>query len=82
MNEHTKLDGGQKHILSLIRKEAESDGWAPVSKAVAQLWLNPKLPSRSIPQELCEFETVGTDGAGRARLTQEGKNLLDAMAWL
>lgn len=77
-----KLDSGQKNILRLIRKGASADGWAPVSKAVAPMFSGPKPPWRGIPTELCEFEGVGDDGAGRARLTQEGNNVLDAMEWL
>lgn len=77
-----KLDAGQKNILSLIRKGADADGWAPVSKAVAPMFGAPKPPWRGIPNELCEFELVGNTGAGRARLTEEGNNLLNAMKWL
>lgn len=79
---HEKLSGGKKHILSLIRKEADSDGWTPVSKAVAPLFTNEKIPGGMIPRELCEFEPVGDDGRGRARLTEAGINLLDALVWL
>jgi len=82
MTAQQKLDSGQKNILRLIRKGACADGWAPVSKVVAPMFAGPKLPWRGIPPELCEFELVGADGAGRARLTQEGNNLLDAMEWL
>lgn len=77
-----KLDSGQKNMLRLVRKGADSEGWAPVSKPVAQMFAGPKPPWRGIPSALCEFELVGDEGAGRARLTQEGNNLLDAMEWL
>lgn len=72
----TKLDAGQKHLLGLIVKEADSEGWAPVS---AQL-----LPflTKELPSELVTFEPVGDEGRGRARLTDVGENLMDAMAWL
>ena len=86
--EHTKraadrkLDSGQKNILRLIRKGADAEGWAPVSAPVTRLFAGPKQPWRGIPPQLCEFELVGDDGRGRARLTEEGNNLLDAMEWL
>ena len=75
-----KLTAGEKHILSLIRKDADADGWAPVSKAVKPLFTDRKIPCGVMPEALCEFEPVGD--AGRARLTTLGNNLLDAMAWL
>lgn len=82
MSTEQKLDSGQKNMLRLIREGAVADGWAPVSKAVAPMFAGPKPPWRGIPSELCEFELVGAEGAGRARLTQQGNNLLDAMEWL
>jgi hypothetical protein len=77
-----KLTAGQKNILQLIRKGAKEDGWAPVSKVVAPIFTNKDIPGGAMPAELCEFEPVGEDGRGRARLTQEGNSVLDAMAWL
>lgn len=82
MSDHRKLTSGEQHVLTLIRKGAKEDGWAPVSKIVANLFTNPKMPGGPMPRELCEFEHVGDDGAGRARLTVEGKNFLDALAWI
>jgi hypothetical protein len=82
MTEPRKLTAGEKHILSLIRKDAGADGWAPVSKAVAPLFTDKKIPCGVMPDALCEFEHVGDEGRGRARLTTLGNNLLDAMAWL
>lgn len=72
----TKLNAGQKHLLKLIAKEQECpDGWAPVSKPVYPLL-------QSIPGGLVELHSIDNDGRGRARLTQAGQNLIDAMAWL
>jgi hypothetical protein len=82
MTEDQKLDSGQKNMLRLIRKGAATDGWAPVSNVIAPLFAGPKPPWRGIPPELCEFELVDESGAGRARLTQAGNNILDAMEWL
>jgi hypothetical protein len=75
-NEHAKLDAGQKHLLRLVRKGAEADGWAPVS---ATVYPHAKT---ALPHELATLEPVGEDGRGRARLTPAGEALLDAMEWL
>lgn len=80
MSTDKKLSSGHKHILTLIRKGAKEDGWAPVSKVVAPLFIDKSIPGGAMPVELCEFEPVG-DG-GRARLTPLGHNILDAMAFL
>ena len=72
----TKLDAGQKHMLMLVTKGAIEDGWAPVSSVMFP------LVEKTLPSELVELEAVGKEGRGRARLTEAGKNLLDAMAWL
>lgn len=72
----TKLDDGQKHFLRLIKKSQQAtDGWCPVSKTFYPLL------QKTMPLELVEHEPT-SEGRGRARLTQEGQNLLDAMAWL
>ena len=71
----TKLDAGQKHFLNLILKGADEEGWARVSKAVMPIMLK-------MPFELVEVESVGEDGNGRARLTDEGHDVLSAMAWI
>lgn len=81
-NVAVKLNAGQKNILSLIRKGAGSDGWAPVSKVVATFFTDKQFPGGCMPPELCEFEHVGEVGAGRARLTEKGENILEAMSWL
>lgn len=75
-----KLTAGQKNILQLLRKGAKEDGWAPVSKFVAPLFTDKNIPGGAMPAALCEFEPIA-DG-GRARLTQMGNDVLDAMAWL
>jgi hypothetical protein len=69
-----KLDAGNKHLLKLVMKGADDTGWAPVSKPVFPL-------VEAMPKELIELEPVG-EGRGRARLTQQGKNLIDAMTWI
>jgi hypothetical protein len=78
--QESKLSAGQIHMLKLLRKEQDADGWASVSKAVAPLFIESRVGR--MPTALCEFERVGADGAGRARLTTEGNNVLNAMVWL
>lgn len=63
-------------MLWLVMKGADADGWAPVS---AQVF--PLIADR-VPTELVELEAVGDEGRGRARLTDAGVNLMDAMLWL
>ena len=69
-----KLDVHHKHILKLLKRDAGVDGWVKVSDK-----LYPTL-SKGMPKELTEFED-GQNGK-RARLTQEGKNVLSALDWL
>lgn len=76
MTPETKLDHGQKHILQLVARDKDSEGWTPVSSV-----LMPHLRT-GIPAELLELENAGDEGAGRARLTPEGQSVLNAMAWL
>lgn len=71
-----KLDSGQKHLLGLGAGGADSEGWAPVSAQVFPLL------DKKMPRELVELQAIGADGRGRARLTNEGSNLLAAMTWL
>ena len=75
MNEQSKLSDGQKHLLKLAYKEAGSDGWAAVSKAVFPL-------IEKMPTELVDLEKVGDDGRGRVRLTEEGESVITALAWM
>lgn len=76
-----KLTFGQKHILKLVKRDVEESGWTKVSPMVAVLFTDEKNPG-FMPRELCEFEFVGTEGWGRARLTQQGEELIRAMRWL
>ena len=70
-----KLDQGDKHFLRLIVQGRKPDGWTPVSSVVYPL-------VEKMPKELVELEQVGSDGAGRVQLTQQGQDIFDAMAWL
>lgn len=74
MSETTKLDGGGKHLLRLVSQGEDSDGWATVSKTVFPL-------IEKVPKALISIEKF-EDGGGRARLTTEGKNVINAMSWL
>lgn len=70
-----KLDGGEKNFIRLIAKGQEQHGgWANVSKPLYPL-------VQKMPPELVEHEPAD-DGRGRARLTQRGEAILDAMDWL
>jgi len=64
----------QKHILKLIAKDANSDGWASVSE---QLY---KVLSSNVPTELTTFERL--ESGGRARLTEEGQGVIRSLQWL
>jgi hypothetical protein len=70
-----KLNPGQKHMLQLVVKGADADGWAPVSAPVMKI-------IKLVPSELVTIENVGDEGRGRARLTATGESLLAAMEWL
>ena len=75
METKTKLTEGQMHFLKLIAKgQNNPEGWAPVSRPVYPLVLE-------MPAELVELNPA-EEGRGRARLTQAGRNILDALAWL
>lgn len=69
------LDSGQKHLLRLVAKDADHEGWAPVSAPVFHLL-------DDMPRELVTLERVGDQGRGRVRLTDEGRSVIDAMACL
>lgn len=69
-----KLDGGEINFIGLIVKGRKDDGWTTVSKVLMPLTL--KLPS-----ELVEAEYFGEEGKGRARLTEKGQQVYDAMPW-
>jgi len=69
-----KLDAGQKHMLKIIHRDADDDGWTEVSEQLFPVLL------KTMPKELVTFEKL-QDG-GRAKLTDEGNNVVSAMAWL
>ncbi len=70
-----KLNPGQKHFLNLISRNANEEGWAPVSAPVYPL-------VAKMPGELVELERVGDEGRGRVRLKPAGQEILNAMEWL
>jgi hypothetical protein len=74
MSDEVKLDAAQKHILTLIRRDKKADGWTFVSE---QLFA---VLSKNIPTRLAVFEKL--EDGGRAKLTDEGESVLNAMAWL
>lgn len=65
-----KLSDHHKYALKLIRKDADKDGWASVSKL---LWPVISL----IPTDLAEREFFEETGAGRIRLTDRGNAVVD-----
>ena len=69
-----ELDIQHKHILRLIDRDADVDGWAKVSDV-----LYPQL-SQIMPPKLVEFD--GVRGNFRAKLTKEGHSVVKAMASL
>ena len=69
--EVVKLTTGQKHLLRLIVRDADKEGWASVSKVVFPL-------IEQLPSRLVELNT----GERKARLTRKGQSLISAMAWL
>lgn len=70
-----KLEHHHRHILKLMARDAGEDEWVQISEKLFP------VVSRDFPPELAEFEKLDT-GGGRARLTNEGKNLISAMEWL
>ena len=74
MSDEVKLDAAQKHILTLIRRDMKPDGWTTVSE---QLFAT---LSKNVPTRLAVFEKL--EVGGRAKLTDEGESVLNAMAWL
>jgi len=69
-----KLEIEHKHILKLIARDRDSDGWASISESLY------KPLALNMPEELVGFEKLKT--GGRARLTEEGQHVIDAMRWL
>ena len=70
-----KLDMQHRHIMNLIERDRNEDGWAKVSKSLF------KHLDENMPKELVIIEKT-IDGGGRIRLTEEGQNVLNAMKWL
>lgn len=66
----TELTAGDKHLLRLIRREKDADGWAKVSKMLWPIIL-------ALPTQL--VETRASDDGGFIRLTDAGSTVLD---WL
>ena len=62
------------HILKLIDRDCDNQGWASVSNA-----LYPHL-KKSMPKELIELS--GDEGSYKAKLTEEGQSVVDALKWL
>lgn len=69
-----KLEPQIRHIITLIGRERDTDGWAIISEI---LW--PVL-HKLMPLELVIMEK--TENGGRAKLTQEGESVFYAMQWL
>jgi len=69
-----KLDIQHKHIMRLIDRDKGENGWTSVSAA-----LYPHLV-KNMPSLLVEFS--GSSGCYSARLTEKGRNILEAMEWL
>lgn len=69
-----KLTDGQKHILRLIQRDKEEDGWASVSEQLC------KSISTALPAELATFEK--TESGGRIRLTEQGHAIVFSMEYL
>ena len=74
MKTTTKLQSGHKHILRLIDKDQNENGWTSVSNI-----LYPYL-SKNMPRELVTFD--GTEDNYRAKLTDEGISVVHAMVYL
>ena len=69
-----KLEAQHKHIMKLIDRDKKQDGWTSVSEQL----FDPL--STNMPTELAVFERL--EIGGRAKLTDEGNEVLSAMAWL
>jgi len=67
-----KLEKRHKHILKLIAKDKLENGWTQASDVIY-----PYI-KKDMPKELIECD----DDTKMVRLTEEGKNILSAMAWL
>lgn len=65
-----KLSSGSRHLMTLIAKDRNAEGWATVSRVVWPLILE-------LPPTLVEIKAT-KGGGGFARLTQAGETVL---AW-
>ena len=63
-----ELTYNHKHLLRLIRKDEDAEGWTKVSTRVMTI-------VKEIPERLIEIQDNGN--GGRARLTAEGNTVLD-----
>lgn len=54
------LNAGQRHLLRLVEKDADADGWTPVSEIVWPL-------VHALPDDLVEKVKLGTGGKCRLR---------------
>lgn len=61
------LNGGDRHLLQLVQRDKDAEGWTPVSATVWPLMLR-------LPPELVTIEPL-IEG-GRARLTDAGETVL------
>lgn len=68
-----KLDTGNKHLLRLIARDANPEGWAIVSKQVFPL-------VEAMPPELRDLVRIGDHGC--VRLTPLGQAIVEAMEYL
>ena len=69
-----KLESQHKHIIKLIGRDRDEDGWATISAGLFP------IISQTMPPELVKFEEL--EKGGRARLTAQGESVLEAMEWL
>ena len=75
MSQIEKLEHQHIHVMRLIQRDADSDGWASVSEVLF------KTLSEEVPSELVTFEKL--EHGGRAALTDIGGQVLYAKdEWL
>lgn len=67
------LTAGERHMLDLIHRDKQADGWTTASRVVFEQCL------KRVPSELIELR----EGDGYfARLTAEGEAVILAAGWL
>lgn len=69
-----KLDSGQKHILRLVARDADAEGWCSVSNFLIT------AIRHNMPEKLVQFKSV--DEKWFIRLTNDGEDVVRAMEWL